>query len=441
MKAKSGQLLILFSLLITLGFYLLSKSDLSVVWALPWFTLDQLSALLGSVLFAWSFILASRWAWIETAFGGLDKVYHWHKDIGKLAFCLLLAHPLFLLAAYAPIRNGDVNLLLPGNNLANDLGKVALLIMAAIIWALIYGKLRYDWFIKIQKFFGIALAFGILHLLFVSSDVSGYWPLGWWMILMFAFGLIAYVYRELFYVRLSRRYDYEVVEVENYDDPPSQRYGEASQIIDFYLRPLGRALKHHGGQFAYFMFATKGLDKEPHPFSLASAGATETLRIAVKPAGDWTKLLPQVKIGDKVTVFGAHGHFHEAWQTYRQTVVVAGGIGVTPFLGMLAEEVLKPRLANQTIDFFYAVRNQAEAIFDPELQAIAQKLNGLTYNLCLSAVDGRLTAEKILVGVDDLATTGVFLCGPSAMMQMLAKQLRARGLKKEQIVFEDFNYK
>ncbi len=446
MKRYSGKLLILFSLLITLGFYLLSKSDLSTVIILPWFTLDQLSALLGSVLFAWSFILASRWAWIELAFGGLDQIYRLHQKIGKLAFGLLLAHPLFLLAAYAPMRGGDAGLLLPGGNLANDLGKAGLLVMAIIIIALIYGKLRYDWFVKIQKFFGLALAFGIFHILFVSSDVADYWPLGWWMILLFACGLVAYIYRELLYARLSRRHYYEVAEINNHDNPPSQRYGEASQIIEFNLRPLGKPLKHHGGQFAYFSFCSQGLTEEPHPFSLAS-GNEQVLRLACRLCGDWTNLLPQVKVGDKVTVFGPHGHFYDDWQKYRQTIAVAGGIGITPFLGLLDAERQKPRLfggrartANQTINFFYACKNQTEAIFDAELRALTQTLNGLTYNLCLSQTDGRLTADKLLADVDDLSSTAVFLCGPATMMKDLAKQLQARGMKKEQIIFEDFSY-
>ena len=100
----------------------------------------------------------------------------------------------------------------------------------------------------------------------------------------------------------------------------------------------------------------------------------------------------------------------------------------------------RARTANQTINFFYACKNQTEAIFDAELRALTQTLNGLTYNLCLSQTDGRLTADKLLADVDDLSSTAVFLCGPATMMKDLAKQLQARGMKKEQIIFEDFSY-
>jgi len=47
---------------------------------------SQLTALTGYVLFALSFILATRMKGLEDLFGGLDQVYHLHHKVGKTAF-------------------------------------------------------------------------------------------------------------------------------------------------------------------------------------------------------------------------------------------------------------------------------------------------------------------------------------------------------------------
>ena len=60
------------------------------------YSLGQLAGLVGAVLLATNFILATRWRWVEDLAGGLDKVYGWHHWLGATAWGALMVHPLFL---------------------------------------------------------------------------------------------------------------------------------------------------------------------------------------------------------------------------------------------------------------------------------------------------------------------------------------------------------
>lgn len=56
----------------------------------------QITGLLGFSLFAITFILAARIRWLESYFGGLDKMYHTHHQMAKIALLLLMLHPILL---------------------------------------------------------------------------------------------------------------------------------------------------------------------------------------------------------------------------------------------------------------------------------------------------------------------------------------------------------
>ena len=53
---------------------------------------SQYLGLAALILMAWGQILATRWAGIETLFGGLDRVYVLHKWAGIVAMVAILVH-------------------------------------------------------------------------------------------------------------------------------------------------------------------------------------------------------------------------------------------------------------------------------------------------------------------------------------------------------------
>ena len=93
---KKSHYAIAYTLVITTLLWLLSKQNLQLIFKFPLVSINQISALLGTVLFAWSMVLSTRLKFIENIFDGLDKVYHLHRKVSEYGFALILIHPISL---------------------------------------------------------------------------------------------------------------------------------------------------------------------------------------------------------------------------------------------------------------------------------------------------------------------------------------------------------
>jgi ferredoxin-NADP reductase len=122
-----------------------------------------------------------------------------------------------------------------------------------------------------------------------------------------------------------------------------------------------------------------------------------------------------------------------------RTGLLAGGIGIAPFLGWLTtERVDQP----DRVDLFYSTTTQADSVFLPDLLTAAQRLPNLTLHPVFTREGGRLTVDRIvaLAGALD-ADTHVFLCGPAAMVDSLGRELRRRGIPRHYIHAEHFAFR
>ena len=93
---------------------------------------------------------------------------------------------------------------------------------------------------------------------------------------------------------------------------------------------------------------------EYHPFTLTSAPHEENLSVHVRAVGPWTRNLrksydtdsPHVRRAEngrillpKLYLDGPFGEGHQDWYKYSVSVLVGGGIGVTPFASILKDLV------------------------------------------------------------------------------------------------------
>src|SRR5450830_439806 len=116
----------IFLSLITFVLFLLSKTDSVSLFTNPLLSLSQIASLIGAVLLSFTFLLSSRFNFLEKFFGSLDKVYKQHHLYGAVAFLLLISHPL-LLALRAFQNSISANIyLFPSTNLIYSAGVLAL---------------------------------------------------------------------------------------------------------------------------------------------------------------------------------------------------------------------------------------------------------------------------------------------------------------------------
>ena len=95
--------------------------------------------------------------------------------------------------------------------------------------------------------------------------------------------------------------------------------------------------------------------REPHPFTIASAPERDHLEFFIHHLGDWSsRLLDHYLVGMSATVEGPYGRFEPIEHGRRNTLWIAGGVGITPFLAALEAW---PRTDNSRPALLYAVRS------------------------------------------------------------------------------------
>lgn len=110
----------------------------------------------------------------------------------------------------------------------------------------------------------------------------------------------------------------------------------------------------------------------------------------MKASGDFTRyMVENLEPGRKAKVEGSYGMLDFRRGGPKQ-IWIAGGIGVTPFLGWLRDM----RDLDRRVDFFYAVRSPEDALFAEEIEHLAEDLPSLSFHLNISAQAGSLTLRR-----------------------------------------------
>jgi len=181
-----------------------------------------------------------------------------------------------------------------------------------------------------------------------------------------------------------------------------------------------------------------------HAFSIASSPAVhETIELVIKREKEFTTKLLAAPNGTDLELLGPIGNFLE--QYHGDLVMIAGGVGVTPFISVL-------RNAADTGDrsrhywLFYSCRTRGDIFNEQELRTLPQRNPNIHVVLTLTretpeAWDGELgrVDENVLkkhLGTLDGKTYSV--CGPTRLIDCVAELLLPAGIPKERILTESW---
>ena len=423
-----GNWLIWLAMGVTGTLFMMSKTEISAIWQTPWLSASQLFSLLGAVLMAISFILGSRAKLLETIFDGVDKVMKVHHIVGGISFLIIINHPLFLAINVLPNYQLAAKYIWLSPTVSYNLGVGALYVMILTLILTFLVKLPYDIWLKTHDFMGAVLLLAALHIYTISSDVSRFPPLRVWMFGWLGLGLFAFVYKVFLYSSLGPKYRYRVKE--------TKRLGD---ILEIYLSPVGEKLKFKAGQFVFANYEMEELG-EKHPFTVSSSPEDEVIRLSVKALGDYTLKLKKLKNGTMTNVWGPYGRFYRGFDGKQEVVMLAGGIGITPFLSMLNHELRQPQ--PRKISLFYGVNSAEEAVYDGELGMMEENLPNFFYNRHFGGDKPRISVNVLLDKLGGVLQDKMyFICGPPVMMESLERQLKDNGVRGKNIILEDFAFK
>ncbi|MEB6592054.1 MULTISPECIES: pyridoxamine 5'-phosphate oxidase family protein [Pseudomonas] len=225
---------------------------------------------------------------------------------------------------------------------------------------------------------------------------------------------------------------------------------ESRDIRSFYLEPpADSAVAFAPGQHVPVQIQPDGETALIRTYSLSSAPSDGYLRISVKAQGPASRHLHEhVVAGDVLNVRQPMGSFTLDQQSTRPLVLIGAGVGITPLLAMLREQLSKG-LARR-IHLFHGARSLADLPFRQELASLRHQAAGLLrVHRALSqpedhAVAGRDYEFAGRLGIEQVKATlalddyDFYLCGPGSFTQDLYEGLRGVHVPDARIHAEAF---
>ena len=415
---------------------------LTIVTILLWFlfrppgqpTSRYLGEILGTtaiVLFACSLMLATKAPFLERFFGGLDRMYVWHRWSAIAGVVLLFPHYFLVTSVNNTIKS----------TLGNALGFVALFgLVFLVLWALVprlpvVGRLtrtHYQRWFTLHRLTGLFVIVGLIHGILVDPVLRQAPVLLVWYLAVATMGTAAYLYQELLHPFIRRLWQY------NYTVEAVNRLNQ--KTVEVILTPVAQPVSFVAGQFLFVRFGG-GLGWERHPFTVSSAPQEVSLRLSIKALGDETqRLIEALQPGIPARVGIAFGMFDYS-RGGSQQVWIAGGIGITPFRSWIHAFPPEQPLAFD-IDLYYTVHNEDAALFLDEIGTAAAHYPPFHPHITYSQREGPLTIEHIAArSRGPLAEKEVYLCGPHTMIHYFRRAFRKRGVPSHHIHFEYFNFR
>ncbi|MBW8368938.1 MAG: ferredoxin reductase family protein [Arenimonas sp.] len=406
-------------------------SFLLVALALPRGTRATLAGLsLGSgvaalVLMAFASVLGARWKLVESAFGGLDRVYETHKWLGVWALAFASVHLVF--KAGMPGWETAAIIDLP-SFLVRLLRQLSFVALMLIVLLALNRKIPYRTWRWWHKLSGPLFVVVVLHWLSFKTPIVLASPAGAWLALAATLGIVAAFYKLLLYPYLSNHAEYRITQVV-----------PGPSAVKLVMAPTGEGLGFKAGQFAFISIGEPGL-REPHPFTIASAGEPgEPVQFVIRALGDYTgTLVAKAAVGMLAEVHAPFGRFARPTQAVRE-VWIAGGVGISPFIAWL-DDTHAGDLERVTL-FNFQTPGRAFPSSE-EVEALA-RARGVQYVPMLVGIDSTAFQDRFAqlaqtAGPDGLV---VCFCGPRGLLDHVRRAMARHHVPERQLRYEFFEFR
>jgi glycine betaine catabolism B len=207
--------------------------------------------------------------------------------------------------------------------------------------------------------------------------------------------------------------------------------------------PRPADLSYKPGQF--FFVTIKQDEKELiHHFSFSSSPTElDHFEFTKKfTENEYSLSLKAAKVGDWVRIDAPYGQFTFEGE-HSKIALIAGGIGITPFISMCKNATDKK--LNSKITLFFGCKTQSDIAFYKELEAMQQQNSNLDIHFIVTqpsldwkGATGIISAEMIRQELPDFKENVFFTCGPPAMVKAMETIIQSLGLSEEQMKKEYF---
>ncbi|MEV4642297.1 ferredoxin reductase family protein [Actinoplanes sp. NPDC049548] len=417
--------------------------NLAVVWAL-FFTvapepknailgLGQFLGLHAALLMILQLTLVARLPWLDRRIG-MDRLTSWHRWTGFALFWVVLLHPVLVLTGYATAYHSTVwqqfrNLAGMAGSLAGIIALAVIVVAAGVSIRYARRRLQYETWHAVHFFLYAAVTLVLVHQLFELSTFTAA-PVAtayWWALWIFAIGSLL-VGRVAMPLWRNARHQFRVAAV----------VPESDDVVSVYVRGKDLdKLPARAGQFFIWRFPGYARWWQANPFSLSAAPDGRSLRLTAKAVGGASAALRHLPVGTRVFAEGPYGAFTSLHRTRDKTLLVAGGVGITPIRALLEE------LSGDVV-VLYRVHSRTDAVLLDELEALARDRGARVELLAGRTGTGTppfapFEPANLASAVPDVTDRDVYVCGPPAMTAAVIRALRALKVPRRQVHAERFS--
>jgi len=377
-------------------------------------------------------VLIARIPWLDRRLG-MDRLTTLHRWTGFTIFGTLLLHVSFIVTGFARLDGNPVpkQILSLAGSFPVLLGMVAFLFLTVIVISSIrYARRRlsYETWHALHVLLYMVLVLVLIHQLFevttftASSLSRAYWFLLWAL----ALGSLV-TFRVVLPLIRNSRHRFTVAAV----------VPESDDVVSVHVtgRHLDR-LPARAGQFMLWRFPGHNPWWQVNPWSLSAAPNGGSLRLTAKGIGETSSGLRNLAVGTRVFAEGPYGALTSLARTRDASLLIAGGIGITPIRALM-EELDGP------ITVLYRVPTMDHAVLLEELQGLARARGAHLHVLTGRTGQGNppfdpFAPADLAAVVPDVRERDVYICGPEPMTVAVLKSLRALGVPGKQVHAERF---
>ena len=378
-------------------------------------------------------VLVARLPWLDRRIG-MDRLTSWHRWVGFTLVWIVLVHATVAVLGFAVLSDTSMarTFLTLAGVPASLLGMSAatiIVVVATVSVRYARRRLSYETWHAIHYLLYAAIALAVVHqmlegTLFTSSALGrAYW---WtlWAVVITAL-LVGRVVMPLWRNAYHR---FRVAEV----------VPESDTVVS--VRITGHRLDRlpaQAGQFFIWRFLGHNRWWQANPFSLSAAPDGRSLRLTAKAVGSTSAGLRHVPVGTRVFAEGPYGAFTALHQTRDATLLIAGGVGITPIRALL-------ETSTGSVIVLYRVHAAADAVLLSEVRALAADRDAQVHVLAGRTGAGSppnrpFEPDNLVALVPDIRERDIFVCGPPAMTDAVLRSLRTLKVPAVQIHAERFS--
>jgi ferredoxin-NADP reductase len=223
---------------------------------------------------------------------------------------------------------------------------------------------------------------------------------------------------------LPKKYRSRVVSINNpFDD-----------IITLEFESLAGKYKYYPGQFLHLAIDSdydgSGQWPESRCFSMQSNPIDETIRITYSVKGRFTgNMKDQINVGTELWLKLPYGELFTQEHNKINTVFIAGGTGLTPFLSLFTHHSFNAYTSPMV---YLGFRSRFYNIYENELKFLKQNRIKIFYE----DVDGVIDINSVFL--ENSTKNDYFLSGPPAMIKKFKQLLTLAGVPSKQVLTDEW---